>query len=81
MKGTEHDVAFFLALGYAPDFHTKKCVRTRMGCSPFWGTVSPSVAPKMFKKQNGMLAFFMVFSSIWASFSVPGVPLELPGPL
>ena len=33
-------------------------------CSPFWGTVSPSVAHKMFEKQHGMLAFFIVFSSI-----------------
>jgi hypothetical protein len=80
VQGTEHDVAFFLALGYAPDF-TRTVCKNQHGMLAFLGYCSPSVAPKMFKKQCGMLAFFMVFSSIWASFSVPGVPLELPRPL
>ena len=67
----------FSSVGLCPRFSHEKCVRTSSECSPFWGTVSPIVAPQMFKKQSGMLPFFMVFSSILMSFPVRGgTPLK-----
>ena len=70
------------------------CIAYRKGkppkkkeCAPFFGTVPLVFPPKTVEKQGGMLAFFsissvaklVVVSSILASFSLPGTPLEPPG--
>ena len=79
MSATQHDKAFFLALG-------------RAVCSISFGTVPPIFTPKMLKKQDGMVAFFHasgrcrtnVLQSILVSFSLPGAPFlsafGIPGP-
>ena len=75
-SATQHDRAFFLALGRAMCFNS-------------FGTVPPVFTPKMVLKQDGMLAFFQasgrcrtdVLQSILVPFSLPGDPWSLPDPL
>ena len=60
-----------------PPILHEQCVRTSTECSPFWGTVSPIVAPQMFKKQSGMLTVFYGFFVDFSVISRPGgYPLE-----
>ena len=75
-SATQHDRAFFLALGRAMCFNS-------------FGTVPPVFTPKMVLKQDGMLAFFQasgrcrtdVLQSILVAFSLPGDPWSFPDPL
>ena len=54
----------------------EKCVRSSTeGLLFFWYCASERRANNV-KTQSGMLAFFMIFSSILMSFSVPGIQLE-----
>ncbi len=64
MQGTEHDIAFFLALRCAADFPPlSNNVENQTERSPFLGTVLPVFTPKRFKTQGGMLAIFWCCAS------------------
>ena len=67
MSATQHDKAFFLALGRVvcsiifgtvPPILSPKMLKTQNGMLAFFGTAPPIFTPQMFKKQNGMLTFF-----------------------
>ena len=70
MQGTEHDIALFLALGCAADFHIKILYELPgpffvLYCivSYFFGAAAPVFTPKRFKQHGGMLALFWYCAS------------------
>ena len=72
MQGTEHDTAFFLALGCAADFwvlcrrcsHQKSLNKQGGTLAFFWYGASGSHTQNIKKKQDEMPAFFSHISGI-----------------
>ena len=72
MQGTEHDTAFFLALGCAADFwvlcrrcsHQKSLNKQGGTLAFFWYDASGSHTQNIKKKQDEMPAFFSHISGI-----------------
>ena len=80
MKGTEHDVAFFLALGYAPDF-TRTVCKNQHGMLAFFGyCVSERRPQKCLKNKTECLLFLLFFRRFGRHFPSRGYPWSFPGP-
>ena len=76
MKGTEHDVAFFLALGYAPDF-TRTVCKNQHGMLAFLGYCVSDRRTTNVKKTKRNASLFYGFFVDFNVISRPGgYPLE-----
>ena len=81
MKGTEHDVAFFLALGYAPDF-TRTVCKNQHEMLAFLGYCVPERRTQNVKQtMRNAAIFYCFFVDLGVIFRPGGTPGASRAPL
>ena len=81
MRGTEHDVAFFVALGYAPDFARTVC-KNQHGMLAFLGYCVAERRTKNVKKtKRNACIFYGFFVDLGIIFRPGGTPGASRAPL